>query len=122
MQKDKLPCSTPLTVLSADDPKSLVLGFPITEYLGCKLFKIVEGKPVLEPIPATEELVEGQQYCSGGLGGYLVGVITIDKYGVSYLDTGGLIGYLCRGEDDRNAWTMGGWINKKYLDKLPITQ
>jgi hypothetical protein len=121
MQEDKLPCSTPLTVLSADDCNNLTLGFKINEYLGCKLFKMVNGKPVLESIPATEELVEGRQYCSAGLGGYLVGVITIDKYGVPYLDTGGLIGYLCRGEDDRNVWAMGGWINKRCLDKLPIT-
>jgi len=122
MPEDKIPCSVPLTVLSADAPENITLGFTVHEYLGCKLFKVVDGKPVLEPIPATEELVEGQQYCAAGFGGgYVVGVIALDDEGDQYLDTEGLIGALCRGEDDRNAWTMGGWINKRALAKMPFS-
>jgi hypothetical protein len=123
MPEDKIPCpcSVPLTVLSADAPENTTIGFTVREYLGSELFKVVEGKPVIEPIPATEELVEGQQYCAASLfGGYHVGVIVRDEYTL-YLDTGGLIGTLCRGEDDRNAWTMSCWINKKCLDKLTLS-
>ena len=91
--------------------------------MGCELFKIVDGK-VGEPVPATEDLVMGQEYCSPGLfGGYHVGVVKQHSEGTLYLDCGGLVTTdLQRDADDRHAWTVGGWINMNALKKLTVNR
>lgn len=115
-----LPVKTELTVLPADEVKSMTLNWVVQEYSGVELHPIIDGQIGPDPVPMTEDLVVGRDYTAIGLfGEHLRWTVGKDGYGEFTISSGeSLIGTLQRGGDDRNCWVVTGMINTRGLRKL----
>jgi hypothetical protein len=93
-------------------------GFTAREFKGVEIYRVRNDPMYMNPIPATEDLVEGETYCSSGLfGQYHVGYFRESPGGSHYIDTGTWLGIVERDGDDRHIWAVTGWINKRGIRK-----
>lgn len=122
----KHPVSTPLTVLSADNPPAARLNWTVREYIGSKVFKAKPGVEVksLEdidtdaPLKNREDLKAGDTiYVPSFHGGPFPVQVKVSETGELYAETSGLVIVLAFAEDDRQCWTTAGYINKRGIVK-----
>lgn len=133
MTDEKLPLSTPLTVLHADVPP-VPLGFMVYEYLGGEVYKAKAGVSdpkslddfnMNVPLKNREDLKEGDKIAVRGFFGWGLFTVKVDpsEKGLKlklYGDSQSNIAILLFGEDDRQCWTSCGEVNKRCLDKLQL--
>jgi len=98
------PVRTELTVLSADDPNVMTLGFPLREREGGPVGVPVDGK-FHSPLLAREDLWEGREILIPTLAGPRHAVVARDVDGTLYWNAGNLNGNLVFDQDDRHCWT-----------------
>lgn len=111
-----------ITVLSADDPNAIKLGWTITEYIGPEIYYLPkDSADELVPVSIKEDLKEGSTFCTCGLSGLISFEVYKDEYGFPYGECGNTMLCLQFDCDDRHCWTCVGFVNKRALAKMQIT-
>lgn len=135
----RMPIRQEITVLPADDPKKLKIGFTIHEYCGFAIYRMSQemmgrrgqakcdsrrweydenDNPVdCRIIKSRDDLHVGMKVLVKTLFDYdyTVGVVERFDDGKPYVDMGGCIGTLEFGGDDRECWVLTCVINKACL-------
>jgi len=109
----RMPIRTELTVLPADDPNNLKLGFGIQCYSGIEIHPVINGDVQKESIKDENGLYDGMNVEAWGV----VWTVRFDKDGSPYLDSLKTSGFLEFNIDDRECWVCGGLINKRCYMK-----
>lgn len=106
-----IPVRTELQILCAGPP--LEIDFPIYEYMGTRLFKVVDGAPVEQPLLQYDDIQPGDEVF-----GWIQGIVSDDRKFVKAGEyTFGMIAF---DEDDRHCWVMGGVAYTKGLMRLEM--
>ena len=132
-----MPVRQDISVLPADEPSRVKLGWYIYEYIGFEIYKITseirgiaklhqtldEEKTPLEVFSRREDLCAGMEvlFKCAFSSGYGVGIIVREDDGSLIVDMGGNIGMLDFDGDERHCWVCTGVINKRCLDKVTIS-
>ena len=118
----KYPARTELTVLPAD-PEQKPIGFVCHEYMGARVYKMLDGVPVEEPLKNRDDIRVGTELAVPALmGGYHVMTVEKDEYGQFTAKGGHLSAILRFGEDDRQCWVCVGLVNLGAVRKLMVTR
>lgn len=110
----KLPAQTELTVLSADDPERLKLGFVIHESNGCVVYLFQDGEMLQTPLINESDLQSGMEIAVCTLFGYVKATVVRKGTEVSAW-TERFLYPLTWGEDERRCWVCTGGINRRCL-------
>lgn len=139
------PARQDITVLPADDPNKLRLGFVIREYIGQEIYRVKKdfsglsgeefydqislvpvfpdsGKPgseYFETIKSRDGICVGYRVVAHGWN-WMQGVIVADGGDFRFESEGGMMGFLRFGEDDRSCWVSTCWASKAALEKMSL--
>lgn len=95
------------------------IGWTVHEYSGGEVYRMVDGKPVHEPLTSKDDLKDGDTVLCPSLMGYFIGTVRVDGDEV-YARAGDHIGFLEFNQDDRHCWTCSGTADLAALMKLEI--
>lgn len=121
----KIPARTEVTVIPADEPKRLTLGWTVQEYNGVEVYKIDRKaiRVIEEQLVHQHDIQEGVELAVPSLmGGYHAMKVTRDGYGKLFAESAGLVAILEFAKDDRQCWICIGLVNTRGLKGLSITK
>ena len=118
MDDEKILSHQDLTVLPADEPKQLKIGFTIKEYLGSPICK-PNAVDVL--LMKKDDIHVGDTIWAPGLGGWLEVTVQQDENGHLYGASGKLVAFLEFDQDDRHCWIQTGIANTRALERLTLS-
>lgn len=130
IEMGQLPIRTEITVVPADDPEMLKIGFKVTEYIGTTVCSAppglsaeqvrnkanwpegFESEPIFEEDALQDESVV--LICNG------VYTLHRGEDGTLHGTSGGMTGFLEYAPDDRNCWVCGGFANLAGIQRLNL--
>jgi len=118
MNNEKILSHQDLTVLHADEPKQLKIGFTIKEYLGAPICK---PNAVEVLLTKKDDIHVGVTIWVPGLTGWLEVTVQQDGEGHLYGESGKLVAFLEFDQDDRHCWVQTGIANTRGLERLTLS-